>query len=292
MSSHKNWYDKYYKILLFIPVLLLVISLIYLVVFYAKEGDFIRKDVTLTGGTTITVFDAHAKSSNIEDALKSEFPDVKARGISDIRSGKQQGFFIESRADAKELKSALEKQLGYALTTENSSVEFSGSTLSEGFYKQLRFAIILSFSLMALTVFIIFRTFVPSIAVIFAAFADIVMTIATINLIGIEVSSAGIIALLMLIGYSVDTDILLTSRVIKSREGSINQRIWGAFKTGMTMTLTAIASVGVSFIIIYGFSDVLRQIFGIILIGLGFDIINTWMTNGSIIKWYAEAKKL
>ena len=148
----------------------------------------------------------------------------------------------------------------------------------------------LRFLLLAILVFLYIRTSVPSIAVIFAAFADIVMTVAVIDLLEVNISAAGIVAFLMLIGYSVDTDILLTSRTLRNREGTVNQRIFGAFKTGITMTLAAIASVGVSLIIIYSFSETLKQIFGIILIGLVMDIMNTWMTNASILKWYMEAK--
>ena len=54
---------------------------------------------------------------------------------------------------------------------------------------------------MSFVIFILFRTFIPSIAVIFAAFADIVMTLALVNYLGIKLSTAGIEAFLMLIGY-------------------------------------------------------------------------------------------
>ena len=143
---------------------------------------------------------------------------------------------------------------------------------------------------MALVVFLIFRTFVPSAAVIFAALADITMTLFVVDIFGITLSVAGIVSFLMLIGYSVDTDILLTTRVLNGKEGSVNERIYGAFKTGMTMTLTAIAAISVSLFFVYSASGTLRQMFTIILIGLFFDIINTWLTNASIIKWYAEKK--
>jgi len=86
---------------------------------------------------------------------------------------------------------------------------------------------------MSIVVFIIFRTPIPSIAVIFAAFTDIVLTIATANLLGMSVSTAGIVAILMLIGYSVDSDILLTTRVLKRKDERVNSRIFGAFKTGI-----------------------------------------------------------
>jgi len=155
-------------------------------------------------------------------------------------------------------------------------------------YPSYAFVLVSTFALILIS----FRYSIPSFAVILSAFADIIMTLAIVNLFGITLSSAGIIAFLMLIGYSVDTDILLTSRLLKKREGNLNEKMYGAFKTGMTMTLTSIAAVLVSLIIIYNLSDTLRQIFTILLIGLAFDIFNTWLTNASMLKWYMEVKKI
>ena len=290
-QAQKSWYDRYYKLLLAIPILFFIICIGYLVFVYTQTGDIIYKDVSITGGTTITVFHK-ADIEEVKLALSEKFPDAEVRAISDIRTGEQQGFFVETRAEAEDVKKALEEYLGFPLTSENSSVEFTGSSLSSSFYNQLRIAIIIAFLLMGIVVFFIFRTPIPSLAVIFAAFADIIMTIAVIDFFHIELSTAGIVALLMLIGYSVDTDILLTMRVLKAREGKVNDRIKGAFKTGLTMTLTAIAAVTVSLIFIYTFSDILRQMFTILLIGLGFDIVNTWLTNASMLKWYTQARRL
>jgi len=291
MERIKQIYDKNYKFLLLIPAILLVLSVGYLINFSAQHGDVIYKDVSLTGGTTLTVLDENADIGVLTRNLKEKFPDLKTRQISDFRTGKQKGFFIETKVEPEEIKQAVEGYLGYTLTQENSSVEFSGSALSAGFYSQLRFAIFLAFIFMSLVVFFIFRTFVPSVAVILSAFADIVMTIAIVDILGMQLSVAGVIAFLMLIGYSVDTDILLTTRLIKQKEGDIDERLWGAFKTGIMMTLTSIAAVGVALIIIYNFSETLRQIFSILLIGLCFDLINTWITNAGILKLYMERKR-
>jgi len=95
----------------------------------------------------------------------------------------------------------------------------------------------------------------------------------------------------MLIGYSVDTDILLTTRILKRTEGSLNKRIFGALKTGLTMTLTSFFAFLIALIVVSSFSAVLTQIFTILVIGLGFDILNTWITNVSILKWYYLKKK-
>jgi len=288
--SHKSWYDRTYKYQLILSVIALALALGYLAFFYSANGDIIHKDISLTGGTTITVSGANSPEE-IQNALRARFPDATARSISNIRTGEQIGFFVESTASAEELKSALEELLGVKLTQENSSVEFTGSALSSSFYKQLRIAVLIAFIGMGLVVFVIFRTPFRSLSIIAAGFADIVMTLALIDILGMQISLAGIVALLMLIGYAVDTDMLLTTRVLRG-EGSINSRIWGAFKTGITMTLTAIVAIGVSLFFVYGNSETLRQMFTILLIGLGFDIFNTWVTNAALLKWYAEAKKL
>ena len=107
-----------------------------------------------------------------------------------------------------------------------------------------------------------------------------------------KLSAAGIAAFLMLIGYSVDTDILLTTRALKRFDISLNQRIYSAFKTGILMTITALIAVLPIFFFTTGIPDSFRQIFIILSIGLFADILNTWLTNASLIKWYCERKKI
>jgi len=292
IKSFNKWYNKNYKLLLLIPLLLLVLSLGYIGYFYKQNGDFIKKDVSLTGGTSITIFPPNEKINinDLKSSLSEKIEDLNIRELSDFRSGKQEAIIIESSIDSEELKLIIEESLKYELTEQNSNIEFTGSGLSQSFYKQLQIAIVISFILMALVVFIIFRTLAPSIAVILSAFADIMMTLALVNFLGIKVSSAGIIAFLMLIGYSVDTDIMLTTRLLKRKDSEINKRLSNAFKTGLTMTITSIIAISVALIITQSFSEVLKQIFTILLIGLSFDILNTWITNASILKWYLKKK--
>ena len=286
----KNFnYDKYYKLLFFIPFVILLISLIYLGVFYSQTGDIIYKDVSLSGGTSITI-NGEINQEQLENSLKIKFPDISFTSLEDITTNKQIALIIESSATPDELKLEIEKILGYKLDETNSSTEFTGASLSKDFYKQLIIALVISFVLMSIVVFILFRTFVPSVAVIFSIFADIVMPLALIDFFGIKISAAGIAAFLMLVGYSVDTDILLTSRALKSKEGTLNSRIFRAFKTGSLMTITALAAVLPAFFIVTGLPDSFRQIFLIFALGLFADLINTWLTNASIIKWYCTKK--
>ena len=249
----------------------------------------INRDVSLKGGTTITLT-GEIDSADIEAKLKDKILDAGFRSLSDLRTGKGIAFVIESSMQPDEMKVIIEEAVGYELNEENSSIEFTGPTLSGNFYRQLIIALIISFTLMSIVVFVMFRSFVPSVAVIFAALSDIIMPLALINYLEIKISAAGIAAFLMLVGYSVDTNILLTARALKKIEGTLNQRIYGAFKTGAFMTIIALAAVLPVFFIVTGLPDSFRQIFLILALGLTADLFNTWMTNAGIIKWYCTRK--
>jgi len=290
-TKASDWYDKWYKKLLVIPVIVMILSLVYLGYFYTQHHDFVLKDTSLSGGTTITI-NTEIDSNALESSLKSSFPDITIRKLTDITTGKATSLIIETSSLPDQIKPAIEEFLGYELTDKNSTIEFTGPSLSQSFYKQLIFALIISFILMSITVFIIFRTFTPSIAVIFAVLGDIIIPLSIINIIGMRVSAAGIAAFLMLIGYSVDTDILLTTRALRTKGGTLNSRIYRAFKTGIFITTTAIVAVLPAFLLMSGLPDSFRQIFFILALGLFADIFNTWLTNASIIKWYCVKRRI
>ncbi|MBI2673525.1 hypothetical protein HYX19_04650 [Candidatus Woesearchaeota archaeon] len=285
----RELYINEYKKLLIIPILILLLSLAHLGYNYYKTGDFIEKDVSLKGGITASIYTDKDYGELEKDLSKKFNTGFLVRKLTEFGTERQNGFIIEtSNVNEDDLKKTIEEKLDIKLTKENFSIESTGSSLSQSFYKQMLFAMALAFGFMSIVVFLIFRTFVPSFAVILSAFADIVETVALIDLIGVKLSTGAIAALLLLIGYSVDTDILLTTNVIKRKEGSIDDRIFKSIKTGMMMTLTAIAAVTIGYFISNSF--LLKDIFLIILIGLLFDIFNTWITNTAILKAYILRK--
>jgi len=287
-----KFHDKNYKLLLIIPLILIISGFVYMGFFYSQNGDFIHKDISLTGGTSVTINDENVNLKDLENAIYNKLESVNIREVSDLLTNKQIAVIVETRSNDTRTKEILEDYLNYPLINgQNCNFEFTGATLSEGFYRQLLIALLIAFVLMAIVVFIQFKSFIPSMAVILSAFADIFMTLVLVNLLGISISTAGIVAILMLIGYSVDTDILLTNKVLKREGKSLNGRIFDAFKTGITMTLTSLLAVLAALIILGQLSSILSQIFTIMVIGLSFDIMNTWLTNVSIIKWYVKKKK-
>jgi len=286
-NEKKHWYDRTYWLLFMVPALLLILSIIYVGSIYVKTGDIIYKDVTLTGGTTLTLVNSTISALDMEKSLQSKYTDLVVRSLTDVQTGKQTAISIETKSEPDQLKKDVESILGVTLKEDDFSIEFTGSVLSQTFYSELLRAVILAFVFMAITVFIIFKVPIPSLAVIFAAVTDITITLAIVDILGMRISTAGIAAFLMLIGYSVDTDILLTTRVLRRKEtGPFLERMKSALKTGLTMTFSGIVAMLAAYLIVQ--SPVLKQVFLIIIIGLFVDILATWLGNTAILKWYCD----
>ena len=287
----KDFYMKHYLKLFAIPILLLLAGAFVVYNTYKETGDIFHKDVSLQGGVSATLY-TEQQFDDLEGSLdrKLSTSDVTVRELSEFGTDKQVGILIEAtNVNDDELMKAIAEVTGLELNEQNYSSEQTGAALGQAFYKQMIVAMLLAFLFMALVVFVTFRSLVPSLAVIFSAFTDIFMTIAVMDLVGLKLSTAGIAALLMLIGYSVDTDILLTTKALKRKEeGGLFERMFAGMKTGLTMTFTTIAAVTVGYFV--SNSAVIKEMFLIIIIGLVFDIIATYFNNAGLLMLYMRNK--
>ena len=286
-----EFFEKNYKKLLIPPLILFITSFIFLGYEYYTTGDIIDRDVSLKGGISATVytekaFDVSKLTNDLSYKLGS---DVFVKELRDFSTNTRLGYVLDTGdlGVKDKLKDTLENVMGLGLNNDNFSVEEVGSSLGEGFYKDMLKAVVFAFVLMGIIVFIAFRNFVPSMAVILSALLDISATLMIVNLIGLKISAAGIAAFLLVIGYSVDTDILMTTRVLKRKEGgSITERLIDSAKTGLTMTATTFAAL--SFGYIATTSIVLKEMFLIILIALTIDVMSTYLMNAGILYWYKK----
>jgi preprotein translocase subunit SecF len=262
--------------LVMIPLVLLVISLVLLAFTTVTTGMPLTPGIDFSGGTAVTVI-----TPDTRDQIRATFAEYP---LIDISEGVNNGKFLKfsSMDDAKF------RSLTVMITEKypDAKIDQIGESFGKTLQYQAVIALIFSFIGMAIVIFISFRTFVPAVAVILSAFADMVMTAAAMNVIGIPLSLGTVAALLMLIGYSVDSDILLTNRVLK-RQGKLNEKLAGAFTTGIIMTSTTLAATVALFLVSwFGSVQILMEISAVLLIGLVFDILNTWLTNVGILKWY------
>ncbi len=290
IAKIKGIYSKNIYKLAIGPTILVIASLIILVNFYMANGDIMEKDVSLKGGITATVNTEQAMNIiGLQKKLADKFGDASVRKITEFGSDRQIGIITEvATEDEASLKELLSQEMGMKLTEQNYSLEVMGSSLGSAFYKQMITAMIAAFLLMAIVIFFVFRTFVPSMAMVLAALFDILVTIAIVDLLHIRVSTTGISAFLLLIGYSIDTDALLTTRVIKRTGGTAMDRAFKSIGTGLTMTLTALVAVLSGLVVSQ--SPVIKEMFIIIAIGLCVDVVMTYGMNAPMLLWYVKRK--
>jgi preprotein translocase subunit SecF len=270
-----------YKPLIAIPVAITLIALVIL----AFNG--FNESIDLQGGS-IAVVSLEKPISSEELKLTVE-KGLNTKEVTVLSSSaKEATLQLGTAADVVVLNEKL-KGTGKII-----SFKSVGPVLSTESLNQIYWAMGFAFLFMSITVFIIFRNFVPSMAVILAALSDIIIAMGGMSLFGIPLSLASVGAILMLIGYSVDTDILLTTRLLKRREGTITERAIDAMKTGITMSVAAIAAMVALYLVtvfLIPQAEVLSNIAAVLIIGLTADIIATWLMNLGILRWYLEVRR-
>jgi len=271
--------------LIAIPLVVFALSLLVLAFMFASSGAPVKLGMEFKGGTMIAV-----TTPEPADSLKLKYSDYP---IIDARSAGERVVMQFGPMDNKQQR-ALEDDV----TSTYTGVEIKqiGAVYGSALQMQALKAVVISFIGMAAVVFLIFRTVVPSFAVVLSAFSDIIIAVAFMNITGIELSLGTVAALLMLIGYSVDSDILLTTRLLK-RRGTMEEKVSNAMHTGITMTTTTLAAVVVMYLVsTYSYllssslsqMSLLSDISIVLIFGLAADIMNTWLLNTGILRWHIQ----
>jgi preprotein translocase subunit SecF len=258
-----------------IPLVVLVLALGVLGGWYLTTGAPVTPGIDFTGGTEIQV-QTSAPQAEIESTLSAE-------SVAPIGSAANT-YIVTFQSTNTEAITERTQQAGYEIQ----SIQSVSASFGSDTQRLAVIGVLVAFAGMSVLAFLLFRTFVPSIAIVVSAFSDIVVPLALMNLFGIELSLGTVAALLMLIGYSVDSDILLNNHVLR-RSGGFYESAYRAMRTGVTMTITSITAMAVMAIVAsrYVFNIPLMSEIGIVLVfGLVVDLMNTYLLNMSLLRWY------
>ncbi|WP_323190879.1 protein translocase subunit SecF [Halostella sp. PRR32] len=258
-----------------IPLAVLAVALAILLGWYLFTGAPVNPGTAFTGGAELTI-----QTDQSEDAIRTAF-DQEPSNVRSIR-GEEDTYIVEfPPSDIGALESQADDAGFEVLSSSSTSPSFGSQAQTEALY-----GVVIAFVGMSVLAFAFFRTFVPSIAIVISAFSDIVIPLALMNVFGIDLTLGTIAALLMLIGYSVDSDILLNNHILR-RSGEFYDSTHRAMRTGVTMTLTSISAMAVMAIVATLFGiDLLSDIGLILVFGLTADLMNTYMLNLSLLRWY------
>ena len=257
------------------PVAMVVLAVLVIAAVYAMTGNPVGLGTEFTGGTELRVVAPG-------DADVTEPFSETVEGVQPVQQSADT-FILTFGPDANSETIRNEAlDAGYdVISVQSTSPSFASSTQRLALY-----GVVIAFVGMSIVVFGLFRTAIPSGAVVFSAFGDIAVPVALMNLLGIDLSLGTVAALLMLIGYSVDSDILLTNHVLR-RSGGFYESVRRAMRTGVTMTLTSIAAMAVMALVATFYRiDLMSAIGTVLVFGLTTDLIITYMFNVSLLRWF------
>ncbi|KTG30421.1 protein translocase subunit SecF [Haloferax profundi] len=259
-----------------VPLAVLAVALLVIGGWYVATGAPVDPGVDFTGGTELRI---------ATDAPQDEVRAAFDTNPESIRAVAADGTYVVTFQSGSATTTELEQQ-AEAAGFEIRSVDAVSASFGSDTQLLALGGVLVAFAGMSILVFAMFRTFVPSIAVVISAFSDIVIPVALMNILGIELSLGTVAALLMLIGYSVDSDILLNNHILR-RSGDFYESTYRAMQTGVTMTLTSIAAMIVMTITATLFGIQLLAAIGTVLVfGLTADLMNTYMLNVTLLRWY------
>ncbi|WP_340097980.1 protein translocase subunit SecF [Salinibaculum salinum] len=269
-------YEQYSnRQLAMVPLAILGLALLVIAVWYVMFGVPVDLGIAFTGGTEVR-FTADDDLSQVRETFSgTEYESVQSA------AGGGTYILTTQAEDTANIESTAEES-GYEIE----QVQQRSATFGTNSQRQALLGLVVAFAGMSALVFVLFRTFIPSIAVVVSAFSDIMIPVALMNVLDIPLTLGSVAALLMLIGYSVDSDILLNNHVLR-RRGGFYESAYRAMRTGITMTLTSISAMIVMTIVATFFGIPLLPEIGLILVfGLTADLMNTYMLNMSLLRYY------
>ncbi len=275
------------KKLLIIPVVLFIFSVSILVYNYYRTGNFFLLSIDLRGGTLITLQSSTPIDTNtIQQALGNKFGSVLVTGLRTTG-----GYGANIEVGANENTMALINTLNTTgIPTNSVTLETVGPELGSQFLQQVMDVLAVAFVLMSIVIFIVYRKLVSSFAIVFAALSNILTTLAVSSLLGIEISFAGFAALLMLIAYTVDTNIVLTTKVLRTTPEEFRKKYRLALTTGLTLIATI--TITMTAVVFISASTLLVNVAEVLVIGFLSDLPFTWIMNAGLLEMHVHRRRI
>lgn len=155
--------------------------------------------------------------------------------------------------------------------------------------EQVRNAIVVTLIVIGVAAAIAFRRRLTIGAILLVVGLDIVGVLGCMALFQVPLSSASLIGILMLIAYAIDTNVLLTWRVLKRAGGGARDHATGSMRTGAIMTIAVLIFV-LSFNILTTAHQI-NELTMTLAFGILINFANTWLLNAEILVRYAERKR-
>jgi len=231
------------------------------------------------GGSLVTVQGLQnvPSPSSVESAVENSLG--KNVDVIPIKNG----FHIETDVLSENEETGIKGTLsnGFGILTSSVIVEPVGPIISGLQIEQMLYSIIIAFVVVGVITLIIFRRRVVPIAVLLVIGLDILCVLGCMSLFRVPLSLASVVAIVMLMGYAVDTNIVLVYHVLKGVGGGPREQAAASMNTGLMMgVLLIVIFLSLNFLT----SAIQLNVLAVtIIFGIVINIFNTWFLGAGIL---------
>lgn len=276
------------KQLVLIPLVIAAIFGTVVALHWNSTGTPVPLGLDFQGGSFIRVENIQMPQKDQIDefkiAFKEEYPgaNFEARSVGDGMNIETSEVFLDNQKSAS-AKTWIQNQvsdMGLG-SSPDINIDSMGSVITYVYRSRARNAAIATVVVMAIILFVALRKYPVVGSILLVIGLDFLGIIGGMALFGIELTRASMAGILLIFGYAVNTNILLSTNVLKRKGGTDQERAASAMSTGIKMSSTSAAAMVVLNLVTS--APELEQISAVLVIGILVDMANTWLLNSGLI---------
>ena len=279
------------KQMIIIPLIIGAVFGSFVIYHSIQHDSFVPLGMEFSGGTQIEINEIKNMPTDPKERARIEKAIAKEFGTKIEIAVRENTVRINTTIDnldrAQEIENFLKDTEG--ITGKYNTPQFVGSQLTSLYREQAELAGIFAAIAISIIVFIAFRNLNTVGGILAVLGLDLVGIFGAMAILNIPLTLASMGGILLIIGYGIDDNVLLYSRVLKQVGGDVTEKAIGAMKTGLTMAITSGSALLALYIVTE--TPALQQIASIIIIGIILDALNTWFFNTGNILRNAKKKK-
>ncbi|MEH2280731.1 MAG: protein translocase subunit SecF [Nostoc sp.] len=288
-----------------ISATLMLVSIVAMVISWQQLGAPLRPSLDFVGGTRLQ-FERDCTQANsctqpIEISDVREVVDAQKLNNSSIQvvGQKQQGISIRTKTlnvdERTQLQTALSEKIG-AFNSKATQIDTVGPTLGRQLFSQGLLALLVSFAGIVIYLSVRFQVDYAVIAIL-ALFHDVLITLGAFSIlglvVGIEVDSLFVVAILTITGFSVTDTVVIydrireilhlhpNDRIDKVVDDATNQTLTRSINTTLTVLLTLFS------LFLFG-GETLRNFALALIIGFTMGAYSSIFIASTLLAWWRE----
>ncbi|MFZ8855980.1 MAG: hypothetical protein ACO2OX_02155, partial [Candidatus Nanopusillus sp.] len=217
-----SFIENNYKKFLLISILLFAIFTGTILFNYFKYGYIINKSITISGGyVTLINNNYNLTNTEIQNILNQmNITDYVLYSTSNI-------IYIASRdqINGTLLISLLNQYYNISIQPSDISIQQYSSIVGDLIFNQFLFFVILTMILASFVIFIAFRVSNTTLNIISTILFDVIGLLAILSITKYPIGANGFIAMLMILGFAIDNNVVLSTNMIKEKDKPFIERV-------------------------------------------------------------------